>query len=326
MKVRTRGAGLQLCCTQCSRMSLALPIHGNTLGRIPPTRTSVLLNGSASRNYLHLMLTVEFKITSYIQCKDFFWAESLKMKLSGAALPFAVLAALSVQAASFHIAGGLTDIATDVLRAEGAGVLARGVSASTMLTIGVSVGSFTLGLAGREIAAQVISGIALKATNRFNVGDMIVVEDQKQGHRRTIVESMDWLSTDLRCSDEIITKVPNAKLVEESISNISRVTKSQVTETIYLSYNDINKIPTLVQNIKNEIEKTCGDALVTDGSRPFRVILSRLGEGFIEVKVDARFRISPVADDYFYNKQEVLMAISRAVTESGAAFYTFPLS
>ena len=73
------------------------------------------------------------------------------------------------------------------------------------------------------------------------------------------------------------------------MSNLSRLKRSQVKQQLWFAYDDLDKLPTVIENIKTEIGASC-PSLITDGSRPFRVIWSDYRDDHLEVSVDCRFR------------------------------------
>lgn len=73
------------------------------------------------------------------------------------------------------------------------------------------------------------------------------------------------------------------------MSNLSRLKRSQVKQQLWFAYDDLDKLPTVIENIKMEIGASC-PSLITDGSRPFRVIWSDYRDDHLEVSVDCRFR------------------------------------
>jgi small-conductance mechanosensitive channel len=139
------------------------------------------------------------------------------------------------------------------------------------------------------------------------------------------VIKLGWMETELRQSDNIITSVPNSILSGQRISNLSRQKQCQVKQTLRLKYDDAEQIPALLDSIRSEIKKAC-PRLVTDSSRPFRVFWTGYKEDHLEVMVDTHHNIAPIGDAYWQNRQNVLLAISRAVKKNGLEFaqpYTF---
>jgi hypothetical protein len=90
-----------------------------------------------------------------------------------------------------------------------------------------------------------------------------------------------------------------------------------VKQVLRLKYHDEGDdlVPDLIEDMKNEVKIAC-PTLITDGSRPFRIHLSSIESGHLEVTIDLHFRIKPVGDNYHDNRQECLWAIARAVKRS----------
>ena len=86
-------------------------------------------------------------------------------------------------------------------------------------------------------------------------------------------------------------------------------------------YSVLEKIPKLTQDIKAEIRTAC-PSIITDGSHPFRCYWDNYGKDGLEVFVNAHFRIPPVGDAYYENRQECLLAIDRAVRKNGIEEYS----
>lgn len=113
--------------------------------------------------------------------------------------------------------------------------------------------------------------------------------------------------------------VPNADLAGEHVSNLSRIQRSQVKQMLRFEYKDVDKLPEVLEKIKEEIKVACPQ-LISDGSRPFRVHFTSYGPDHCEVRVNAHFDIKPVGDDYWNNRQAVLLAIQKAVKKHDMEF------
>jgi small-conductance mechanosensitive channel len=142
------------------------------------------------------------------------------------------------------------------------------------------------------------------------VGDSVVFGDGTSGK----VMKLGWMETQLRDSNNVVTRVPNTLLSSQKVSNLSRVRQSQVKQTLRFQYGDAKVMPQLLEDIKAEIRAAC-PKLVTDGSRPFRVFWTDYNEDNLEVMIDTHFNIPPSSDAYWINRQNVLMAITRAIAK-----------
>jgi hypothetical protein len=133
----------------------------------------------------------------------------------------------------------------------------------------------------------------------------------------------------IRClysvSDEVLVSIPNTDLLKERVSNLSRVRHSQVKQILRIRYDDVDKIPILIDQIKYEIKKVC-PSIIADGSRPFRVHWTAINNDHCEITVDTRHHIKPIGDAYLDNKQNVLTAIYTALKRHNCKLVESPVS
>ena len=157
----------------------------------------------------------------------------------------------------------------------------------------------------------------MASSDRIYEGDIVRFGKEQVG---TIVK-LGWLETVLRGPDSVLVSIPNTSLVNQPVSNLSRIKYSQVRQTLRFNYKDRDVLPRVMQSIKEEVESSCPD-LVTNGSRPCRAHWTDFGPGHLEAVVDFHFRIKPVGDKYWDNRQRVLQAIDRAVARHGVELKT----
>jgi len=193
-----------------------------------------------------------------------------------------------------------------------------GTALKSLLSFG-GVGALVISLSSKDVATQVVSGVALSTGDRFLEGDEIQLGDGQAG----IIEKMGIAYTDLRGYDEITTRIPNSQLSQQRVRNLSRVTRSQVTQTLWFSYKDMDKMADIMEAIKQEVNATCGEHAILDGSRPFRAHWRDFKNDHLEVVVDFHFNIKAATQAYWDNRMKVLEAIASAVKKMGVEF-TFP--
>eukprot|EP00956_Cyclotella_meneghiniana_P027050 scaffold59883_cov66-Cyclotella_meneghiniana.AAC.3 len=189
-----------------------------------------------------------------------------------------------------------------------------GLAVKSLFSIGAT-GTLAFGLASKDLASQVLGGLTLHLSDKMYEGDSVRFSDGTSG----VVEELGWMETHIRNSDEVTVRIPNKILGGQRIYNLSRTPRSQVKQTLRISYNSASKIPTLLQNIKEEIQKSC-PKLITDGSRSFRAHWENFEADHLQVVVDTHFMITPSGNEYYENKQKVLEAIYRAVKNTGVEF------
>jgi small conductance mechanosensitive channel len=178
-----------------------------------------------------------------------------------------------------------------------------------------SISTLVVSLASQGLLMQVLNGLLLSASDRIYEGDNVRFGNGVSG---TVVK-MGWMETVLRGSDEVMLTVPNADLTSERVSNLSRIRKCQVEQVLKFQYKDVDNVEQLCEDIQSEIRASCR-ALIKDGTRPFRAYWTGFQDDHLEVMVDAHFNIPPVGDEYWRNRQQVLLAISRAVKKNKCTF------
>lgn len=183
-----------------------------------------------------------------------------------------------------------------------------GVAFKSLLTLG-GVSSVVVGLALKEPITEIIQGTSMLLSNKFSTGDIIKLSDGTSGQ----VQDMKWTDVMMRGSDNSFVRIPHTQLAKQRIINLSRMPCSQVSQKIYLPNKGATKIKSVLDDIKNEIRKSC-PKLIDDGTERFLVHWSDIEKnGDIVVSIETHFRIPRLGTKYDNNRQEVLMAITRAV-------------
>lgn len=105
----------------------------------------------------------------------------------------------------------------------------------------------------------------------------------------------------------------------QKFSNISRMNRSQVKFDLRFNLHDMNRIDEIMLAIRQEIVAAC-PKLITDGSRPFRVLWTDIGSDHLVVTVDTHHDVPPSTSDYWETREHVLFAISTATKKLKAKF------
>lgn len=74
-----------------------------------------------------------------------------------------------------------------------------------------------------------------------------------------------------------------------------------------------------MDEIRYEVNMAC-PKLITDGSRPFRVLWTDIGNDHIVVTVDTHHNVPPACNAHWETREQVLFAISKAVKKQKAKF------
>ncbi len=124
------------------------------------------------------------------------------------------------------IARGMRDQARELLRKTLIYVGAVLLFVVVLNTAGVSVGALlgaagvvgiAVGIASQASLSNVISGFFLVSERFFEIGDVVRI-----GEHTGTIASIDLLSVKLKTFDNILIRVPNQRLIEQDISNITR--------------------------------------------------------------------------------------------------------
>lgn len=184
---------------------------------------------------------------------------------------------------------------------------------SSLLSLG-GVGTLIISFASKDLAEQLVGGIAVSTQDRFYAGDEIKLGDGTAG----IVSRIGWTHTDIRLYDETIVSIPNSSIFNQRVINLTRGRRCQVKQFLWFTYDDIDKMGTVCGAIKEEIKASC-PGLITSG-RPFRAHWRDYADDHLELVVDCHFESPPVGDIYWDNRQVVLEAIARAAKKCDVEF------
>jgi MscS family membrane protein len=121
----------------------------------------------------------------------------------------------------------------------------------TALIASLGIGGLAIALAAQDTIANLFGSFIIYLDKPFKVGDQIEVSDVKG-----IVERVGFRTTRVRTLDRSLVTVPNKKMVDSTLNNISLSEERRVKFMIQLTYEsksvDILKI---IDEIKNAITK-----------------------------------------------------------------------
>jgi small-conductance mechanosensitive channel len=187
-----------------------------------------------------------------------------------------------------------------------------GMGLQSVLSAG-GVGALIFSLASKDLAENVVGGFVIQAWDAFDVGDDVKLGDGTEGTIKTV----GLVETEIVGYDNINVRIPNAHL-SQRISNLSRIKRSQVKQTLRFKYSDLDKLPNVLNNIKKEIQASC-PKLIAIG-KPFQAVLTQYEPDHVQALVNCHFEIPPGSTEFVDNRQQVLLSIAKAVKEGGIEF------
>lgn len=126
-----------------------------------------------------------------------------------------------------------------------------GIPITGLLAFG-GASAVVVGLAARDILSNFFGGLMVYTDQPFTVGDWICSPDQDiEG----TVEKIGWRLTRVRRFDQRPIYVPNATFSSITIENPSRMTNRRIYAIFGLRYQDVNKIPDIVEALKNMLDE-----------------------------------------------------------------------
>ncbi|MGI1678275.1 MAG: mechanosensitive ion channel family protein [Cellvibrionaceae bacterium] len=126
-----------------------------------------------------------------------------------------------------------------------------GVSVSGVLAFG-GIGGLAVGFAAKDLLANFFGGLMVYLDRQFSVGDWIRSPDQ---NIEGTVEDIGWRLTCIRTFDKRPLYVPNSTFTHISVENPSRMTNRRIYETIGVRYDDAEKLPTIVSDVKKMLQE-----------------------------------------------------------------------
>ncbi|WP_330927270.1 mechanosensitive ion channel family protein [Candidatus Sororendozoicomonas aggregata] len=140
-----------------------------------------------------------------------------------------------------------------------------GVSISSLLAFG-GIGGLAVGLAAKDMLANLFGGLALYMDRPFRVGEKIkVMGTDIEGW----VQDIGWRKTRVLNYDRQPTYVPNALFGNSAVINPSRITNRKIRQLIGIRYQDLD----LVRTITEKISRYINNHPDIDKKRPIEVRL-----------------------------------------------------
>jgi len=180
---------------------------------------------------------------------------------------------------------------------------------NTLIAFG-GVGGLALAFASQEIIANFFSGAMIYLTQPFLVGDLINVPEKNiEGH----VEDIGWYMTLIRTIDKRPVYIPNSIFSKIVVINPSRMTHRQFKEIYALRYQDIPKVPALIDDIKSMLKNHPS----IDQKQRIAVYINTFATYSLDVLVSAFTKITS-AEAYYELRQDLLVKIYAIIEKHGA--------
>ena len=184
-----------------------------------------------------------------------------------------------------------------------------GVSIGSLLAFG-GVGGLAVGLAAKDMLANLFGGLTLYMDRPFVVGDKVQLKDKGV---EGFVEKIGWRQTRIRGYDRTPVYVPNALFTNMAVVNPSRMQNRLVSITIGLRYQDF----AVIEEVTEAMEKYMASHSSLDKDRGVMAKFTDYGDSSLNILV----RFYTVTTDwktYMKARHEVLLDLGRIIHELGA--------
>ncbi len=177
------------------------------------------------------------------------------------------------------------------------------------LMAGLGIGGLALAFAAKETLANVFGTMTIFADKPFQIGDWIVLNGAEGA-----VEQVGFRSTRLRTASHTLVTVPNAKIVDSIIDNLSARDPRRVQFVLGLNYQTSpEQIQSIVEGIRNILLE---QRSVKKNS--IEVYFSKIGAVSLDVSVTFSLDVHEQASEV-REKHNILMAIMKLSGQLGVS-------
>ena len=184
-----------------------------------------------------------------------------------------------------------------------------GFSISGVLAFG-GIGGIAIGFAAKDLLANFFGGLMIYLDRPFSVGDWVRSEDREiEG----TVEDIGWRLTRIRTFDKRPIYIPNGIFSTIAVINPSRMTRRRIKETIGVRYDDLDKLPVILDDIRAMLQAHPE----IDNEQTLMVNFNKFGSSSLDFFIYT-FTHTTVWTRFHEIKEDVLLKISDIITGHGA--------
>ena len=189
-----------------------------------------------------------------------------------------------------------------------------GLSISGLLAFG-GVGGLVVGLAAKDLLSNFFGGLMIYFDRPFKVGEFIKSPDR---NIEGIVERIGWRLTVVRTFSKNVLYIPNSAFSNIVVENATRMTNRRINEVIGLRYDDISKMPIIIEEVRIYLEN---HSSIDQTNQPV-VFFKSFAASSCDFFVYA-FTSTKDWREFLTIKEEILYKISDIISKNDAAI-AFP--
>jgi small-conductance mechanosensitive channel len=126
----------------------------------------------------------------------------------------------------------------------------------TAIVAGLGIGGLAIGLAAQPMIADVIAAVIILAEGRFKIGDVIKLG----GDDPAKVIGLSWRSTQVRNADGLVVNVPNRRVTEQAVQNLTRAGETYDTlDVTVTTQREVSKVIAVIRQALEECKYLTAD-------------------------------------------------------------------
>lgn len=148
------------------------------------------------------------------------------------------------------------------------------------------IATLAIALASKETLENLFASVTIFLENTYSIGDQVKVHDAEG-----VVEKIGFRSTLIRTNTKTLLSIPNKKMIDSTMENLTLRTSRVVSQTLYFK-------PTLtseaIKDILDEMKKILDKhaAVIED----YHVFLKDLEKGVVSIEYDFSTKIIPLME------------------------------
>ncbi len=189
-----------------------------------------------------------------------------------------------------------------------------GFSISGVLAFG-GIGGLAVSFAAKDLLANFFGGLIIYLDRPFAVGDYVRSPDREM---EGTVEYVGWRQTRIRTPDKRALYLPNSIFANIAVENISRQSHRRIKELIGLRYQDADKLPALLADLRAMLAAHPQ----LDPQQEPEVFLTQFGDSTLNIQLQAHTR--PIDAASFNRAKEHLLLQTLELIHRHGADCAFP--
>jgi small-conductance mechanosensitive channel len=184
---------------------------------------------------------------------------------------------------------------------------ALGISIAPVLTT-LGIGGLAVALAIQPTLTQLFSGMQILASRQVKLGDYIKLDAGHEGY----VADITWRNTIIKTLENNVVVVPNAKLVDNIITNYHLLQKESVVRVqLGVSYtSDLEKVEEVTRDVARQVMKD------TAGLTTFEPLIRYHAFGDFSINFTVIMRAGDVVDQYLI-QHEFIKRLHKRYNQEG---------